>query len=614
MHVDEDKVNNVTFAPQLQKAGYTVGMFGKYLNNCPGNPPPGWDVWLANGGGDYYNPNFAVKNVDGVPDSGGREVGGFPLGSNYTTSVVGNYSVRWIEKVAGTGRPFFAYIAPKAAHEPFQPAPWYKNAWSAHWPTAAPRPPSWNLTAAQLANHHPNVASQAVLTNKVADCIDAAFKDRWRTLMSVDDVIGAVYALNKRIGVHNSTFYIYSSDHGFQLGELNLPQDKRNVYEFDVKIHMVMTGPGIAQGSTWDGPATNVDFFPTFLALAGLPATEVDGMSFASQVAPSFPVGAEDAGGWRDGIYIHHQRVGAGSYCGPGHFIDQMDNNFIAVRHFNNSRFGNLLYAEFQWANGTNFGMGSVDFQCTFFTELFDMDLDPWQMHNIYADTKASDPSKVKALHDDVQAWLRCKGASCKPSGHADAVDGRQATLWPPAAVPPACVPVPRPSPPPPPPPPPPVPVPRGSRIFVHGGLCLTANGGKPATMNACASKPPKYNEEQVWDDQKIGGHPCIRSLSSKHRSDGCLNIADGSKACSMQVSQTFAHLFQCPGGAGNRLVWNESASVIHWVDGHGSPLACGPGTEPRCLVVVNGSSVEPVIRVDSCAADGARGWTRIST
>jgi hypothetical protein len=36
-------------------------------------------------------------------------------------------------------------------------------------------------------------------------------------------------------GVHNNTFYIYSSDHGFQLGELNLPLDKRNVYEFDIK-------------------------------------------------------------------------------------------------------------------------------------------------------------------------------------------------------------------------------------------------------------------------------------------------------------------------------------------------------------------------------------------
>ena len=28
-----------------------------------------------------------------------------------------------------------------------------------------------------------------------------------------------------------------AGDHGFQLGELNLPQDKRNVYDFDIRIH-----------------------------------------------------------------------------------------------------------------------------------------------------------------------------------------------------------------------------------------------------------------------------------------------------------------------------------------------------------------------------------------
>lgn len=35
MHINEDKVNNQTFAAHLQKAGYTVGMFGvrpRYIN------------------------------------------------------------------------------------------------------------------------------------------------------------------------------------------------------------------------------------------------------------------------------------------------------------------------------------------------------------------------------------------------------------------------------------------------------------------------------------------------------------------------------------------------------------------------------------------------------
>eukprot|EP01050_Picozoa_sp_SAG11_P015194 SAG11_NODE_1945_length_4019_cov_6.325510_2_plen_170_part_00 len=52
------------FAPHLQQAGYTVGVFGKHLNNGytsnnPACPPVGVDRWFANGGGDYYRPSFA---------------------------------------------------------------------------------------------------------------------------------------------------------------------------------------------------------------------------------------------------------------------------------------------------------------------------------------------------------------------------------------------------------------------------------------------------------------------------------------------------------------------------------------------------------------------------
>eukprot|EP00660_Eupelagonema_oceanica_P008095 gene8095-417_t len=33
----------------------------------------------------------------------------------------------WLRKVVSGPRPFMAYIAPKACHEPFSPADWYKD-------------------------------------------------------------------------------------------------------------------------------------------------------------------------------------------------------------------------------------------------------------------------------------------------------------------------------------------------------------------------------------------------------------------------------------------------------------------------------------------------------
>ena len=82
---------------------------------------------------------------------------------NYTTAVVGNMSRAWIQRVvtADSTRPFFAYIAPKAAHEPFMPAPWYADAWDESWPATEPRDnAAWNSTFLQRLDHPEDIRRQ----------------------------------------------------------------------------------------------------------------------------------------------------------------------------------------------------------------------------------------------------------------------------------------------------------------------------------------------------------------------------------------------------------------------------------------------------------------------
>merc|ERR1712203_781923 len=75
-------------------------------------------------------------------------------------------------------------------------------------------------------------------------------------------------------------YFFYSSDHGFQLGQFNIPMDKRHVYEWNTKIHLLARGPGIQPGSSFMHAGTQVDIAPTMLGLAGLSATEdMDGKS-----------------------------------------------------------------------------------------------------------------------------------------------------------------------------------------------------------------------------------------------------------------------------------------------------------------------------------------------
>ena len=88
--------------------------------SCPLLP----SLRFANGGGDYFAPQFFVENIDGMPNGsfqGNKSV--------YSTSIIGNVSLAWIRKVVtSNSAPFMAYIAPKAAHDPFEPATWYDTA------------------------------------------------------------------------------------------------------------------------------------------------------------------------------------------------------------------------------------------------------------------------------------------------------------------------------------------------------------------------------------------------------------------------------------------------------------------------------------------------------
>lgn len=453
MHVNYTTVSENLFARILKEAGYSTGLFGKYLNDMPASPPEGFDAWLANDGGDYIAPTFQTKNIDGLPD-GHVQFSNDP--SNYSTAVIGNASIAWIRKVARQGRPFFAYIAPKAAHEPFNPALWYRDHWDASWPDREPRPVNWNCSAASRRWHHGNIASEPMITDEAAKLIRGVFRNRWRTLMSVDDLVAEVAAAVKEAGLLESTYFLYSSDHGFQLGQFNIPMDKRHVYEWDTKIHLLARGPGIAPGSSFAAPGTQVDIAPTLLGLAGLrsPAT-MDGRS----IAPFLLKGAQQellpaatrahlaslgelhtyAEEWRDEVFIEYYFCSPNVKCVVGcsrgdyprqdsqcvdlanntgcwcdgkagdpscYATEDTANNFAALRRLAPGE--DALYAEFQTGDMT---AAPIDFTRIDFVEHYDLAKDPWQMVNMAADPALA--PRRKALHARLQEWLRCVGEAC---------------------------------------------------------------------------------------------------------------------------------------------------------------------------------------------------------
>ena len=116
MHVrstgaNEQWFNERLFLGPLQRAGYAIGYFGKYLNTMPAGPPPtvAFDAWLANNGGAYFEPSFQTGNGTSATFDNGTY-------ANYSTAVLGNVSAAWVARRAAdaSAGPFFAVVAPKA--------------------------------------------------------------------------------------------------------------------------------------------------------------------------------------------------------------------------------------------------------------------------------------------------------------------------------------------------------------------------------------------------------------------------------------------------------------------------------------------------------------------
>jgi hypothetical protein len=219
MHVNSTtaEFEAFTYANYMQQAGYTTGYFGKYLNppsmdiycRVPGSHFPGWDAFMGMCNTAYYDVNW---------NDGGNLTFTGSTPKEYSTSIVGNRTIDFIREAATAKpfKPFLAVAATRAPHGPETPAPWYKNALG-HAKNM--RTPAWNYSA---VGHVPWVADLPPLSAREASSFDNAYRNRWRTLLSVDDIVEAVVDVLTEMKLLEKTYVFYSSDHGFHLGHMRL--------------------------------------------------------------------------------------------------------------------------------------------------------------------------------------------------------------------------------------------------------------------------------------------------------------------------------------------------------------------------------------------------------
>jgi len=365
-----------TFPKLLQGAGYQTAMIGKWHLK---SEPTGFDYWnVLPGQGHYYNPDLI-------------EMGEKKQVTGYVTDIVTDIALDFLEYKRDESRPFLLMLHHKAPHRAWHPAARHLTIFDeTEFPepatlfddyttrSAAAREQEMTLRdhmrleydlkmgpPPQRLNEEQKAAWEAAYSSKIA-----AFKSdnpegddlvRWKYQRYMQDYLGCIAAVDENIGrvldyleksgLAENTLVIYTSDQGFYLGEHGW-FDKRFMYEESLRMPMLARLPGVIPAGSVNGDlVSNLDFAPTFLDLAGMPAPQdMQGESLLpllqGKIHPN----------WRESVYYHY-------YEYPAVHMTKRHNG-VRTQRYKLMHFYHDIDA---W-------------------ELYDLKKDPQELLNVYAD------------------------------------------------------------------------------------------------------------------------------------------------------------------------------------------------------------------------------------
>jgi arylsulfatase A-like enzyme len=262
--------DQATFATALSAAGYRTAMLGKYLNGYQPKvraPAPGWTFWAVAGNG-YPGFNYDLNQNGKIVHYGNQP-------KDYMTDVLSELALRFIRQAAGT--PFMIEIATFAPHAPYTPAPRDADALPG---LRTPRTPAFD--AAPDGNAPQWLKAHRSLSDTDIAGIDRDFRKRAQSVLAVDAMIGELQAAVAAIGEENNTYFVFSSDNGYHMGEHRLMPGKMTAFDMDIHVPLIVTGPAVPAATTIDAIVENIDLCPTFTELAGMATSaSIDGRSLA---------------------------------------------------------------------------------------------------------------------------------------------------------------------------------------------------------------------------------------------------------------------------------------------------------------------------------------------
>ncbi|KAF2143973.1 uncharacterized protein K452DRAFT_306619 [Aplosporella prunicola CBS 121167] len=354
----------------LQDAGYKTYYTGKLFNahtveNYNKPYPRGFN------GSDFLIDPFTYQYLNSSFQRNQDPPVNHP--NEYATDLLAEKAYGFLDDAVQADRPFFLTIAPVAPHANVAKGSDGKNKFTEPIPAKrhehlfkdvkVPRTPNFNPENPSGVSWIKALPRQS---QENVDYNDHFYRQRLRSLQAVDEIIEGVVERLDRYGILDNTYIIFTTDNGFHVGQHRMQPGKECGYEEDINIPLIIRGPGVPKNATTDIVTSHTDLAPTFLDLIGVaPRKEFDGLAI-----PVTGKGIAEAKNSR------HEHVNVEFW---GIVIEEGD--------YGNNRLPNNTYKALRIV-GKDYNL-YYSVWCNNEHELYDLNNDPYQIHNLY-DSPAS--------------------------------------------------------------------------------------------------------------------------------------------------------------------------------------------------------------------------------
>jgi N-acetylglucosamine-6-sulfatase len=285
-----ERLYNRTYAVAMRRRGYLTSMLGKYLNGYgdpgmkPGTAPvpPGWTDWHVSNSSGYAEFNYLLNDNGKINRYGGpgaSRCGFTAKPDDYGVDVLNAGARAFIRR--SRRKPFVMEVATFAPHQPYIPAP--RDA--CDFPgLKAPRDPSFNTSninpPAWLGQRKPLPPRQLAV-------LDRAFRMRAQAVESIDKLVADVEGTLAAEHQLKNTYIVFTSDNGYHIGQHRLTRGKQTAFDTDIRVPLIIAGPGVPKRRTMSQVTQNTDLYPTFVQLSGgVPSRQADGHSLLPLLHP----------------------------------------------------------------------------------------------------------------------------------------------------------------------------------------------------------------------------------------------------------------------------------------------------------------------------------------